>query len=151
MKRFQRFFQKWCRSMQSLWSCPGKRLDRINLYSQPIKFQRTLADERGIWIGFPHVYRRNPVCEFLDINEYPIWRSNAWISWWLHQESMSLWRLAIQLEDIVNFGWAIYSTNQINKEALNMEISKTIGRKVAAKWRIVSTVIHINHNEVAKD
>ncbi len=61
------------------------------------------------------------------------------MSWRLNKERMGLWELAIQLEASENCGWPIYSTNHINKEVLTEEISKRIGKTVAAWWRIILT------------
>ncbi len=60
------------------------------------------------------------------------------MSWWLNNERMGLWESAIQLEATGNCGWALYSMNQINKEALTEELSRRIGKTVAAWWRIIS-------------
>ncbi len=53
----------------------------------------------------------------------------------------------MQSEETVSCGRALYSTNQIKKEALIAEISKTISRRVVARWRTIYTGVRIKHNE----
>ncbi len=47
--------------------------------------------------------------------------------WWLLQEQMNLSECAIQAEEVYTCGWALYSTNQIDWEALVVDISNQAG------------------------
>ncbi len=59
--------------------------------------------------------------------------------WWLSKENIILCPAAIQAEETKTCRWALYSTNQMNREALTDEISRRIGLRVAMRWRIIST------------
>ncbi len=45
--------------------------------------------------------------------------------WWLNHERMDVWEAAMQSEATENCGWALYSTNPMNREAITEESFKT--------------------------
>ncbi len=56
----------------------------------------------------------------------------------LSQERMGMWESAIQEEETKTHGWALYSTNQMNQDALFLEISQELVKLFHYAGRLLS-------------
>ncbi len=70
------------------------------------------------------------ISALLDLTHDHLIKENHW---WLSQKQMNLWECTIQANKTAQCGWALYSTNQIDQEALVADISKWISHPVAAR------------------
>ena len=57
---------------------------------------------------------------------------------WLKEENHGLFIRTLQAENIVDVGWLVYSTWEMETEALSAAISNTIQMEVGLRWKMIS-------------
>lgn len=60
------------------------------------------------------------------------------IDYWLREHRYGIYKKALQVQDTVIAGWALYSTRTIDTEALKAAIHEAHGLQIGIRWRMIS-------------
>ena len=70
--------------------------------------------------------------------------------WFMEENQIAMYKKRLQVEETIQQGWLLYSTQTLDKEALAAAIEREIGAKVALRWKYINSINFVEDTEERK-